>query len=123
MSASRLLSAKLLEPTTTVSPLALPPESGSSDLLSEDEPHPVTSAAVAASAMAAAPGYLVLDQLFFAFEVTIPVPGSDVGTGVQAWLWSPRAGREHRTPLIQSSRFLVSQEKSGHRLASMSAQL
>src|SRR5882724_3911817 len=120
MSAIRMLSAKLLEPTTTVPPPALPPESGLSDLLSEDEPHPVTSAAVAASAMAAAPGYLVLDQLFFALEVTIPVPGSDVA---QAWLWQPRARRECRTPLIQSSRFSVSQDKSGHRLASMSGQL
>jgi hypothetical protein len=65
MSATRMLSAKLLEPTTTVSPLALSPESGSLPLPPEDE-HPARSAAVAASATAAATGRLVLDLVLFA---------------------------------------------------------
>lgn len=82
MSAIRMLSAKLLEPTTTVSPSGLPPDSGLSDVSSPDEEHPASSAAVAASATAAAPGSLLLDVLVFAVEVTIPVPGRGMGAGL-----------------------------------------
>ncbi len=74
MSAIRMLSAKLLEPTTTVPAPALPSASGS---LPEEPPdeHPARSAAEAASATAAAPKWLLLDLVLFVLEVTIPVPG------------------------------------------------
>src|SRR4051794_11364595 len=75
MSASRMLSAKLLEPTTTVSPLAAPPVSSlnGSEPLSED-PHPASSTVAAASATAATPGFFLMDLRCAAVEVTIPVP-------------------------------------------------
>src|SRR5262245_28467426 len=119
MSAIRMLSAKLLEPTTTLLPLPLSFESGLSDLLSEDEEHPASSAAVAASATAAAPGSLLLDVLVFAVEVTIPVPGSGGGAGC----CTDVRGAGHHASLIQSRSFLVGQEHSGHRLASMCGRL
>jgi hypothetical protein len=80
MSAIRMLSVKLFEPTTTVPALAWSFVNGLSDV--EDEEHPASSAAVAASATAAAPGSCLLDVLLFAVEVTIPVPGRWVGQDV-----------------------------------------
>ncbi|MEJ8671589.1 hypothetical protein WKI71_34165 [Streptomyces sp. MS1.AVA.1] len=42
--------------------------------MSSEEEHPASSAAVAASATAAAPGWFLKDLLLTAVEVTIPVP-------------------------------------------------
>lgn len=68
MSASRVLSAKLFEPTTTVPASALSPASGLSEVPSESEEQPASSAAAAVSATAAAPVCLVLDLLLFAVK-------------------------------------------------------
>ncbi|GGR69881.1 hypothetical protein GCM10010269_05880 [Streptomyces humidus] len=72
-----MLSAKLLEPTTTVSPAALSPASGS-EVSSDEEEHPASRAVIAARATAVAPGWLLRDLLLWALEVTVPVPGCGV---------------------------------------------
>src|SRR5882672_5047690 len=76
MSASRMLSAKLFEPTTTVSPLAAVAASGS-ELLSEEEPQPASrdEAVTAVVAITARRRCLGLDQLLFTGEVTISASG------------------------------------------------
>src|SRR5690606_25172962 len=67
MSASRVLSAKLLEPTTTVPASAFSPARGLSEVSPEEQP--ASSAAAAVSATAVAPVCLVLVRLLCAVEV------------------------------------------------------
>src|ERR1044072_94062 len=95
MSAIRMDSAKLLEPTTTVPSSAVFSARGSE--VSSEEEHPASRALAAASARAARPGRLRRDLLCAAVEVTISVP--DSGDCSEA------------LTLIQSSRFLVSQDQ------------
>src|SRR5215212_5269264 len=104
MSAIRMLSGKLLEPTTTV-PLSAVFSASGSDVSSEEEEHPASRAVAAASARAATPGRRLRGLLCAALEFTISVP--DSGDCSEA------------LGLIQSSGFLVSQEQPGHQLASM----
>src|SRR5882757_7976635 len=76
MSAIRMLSAKLFEPTTTVSPLAGVSANGS-EPLPEDEEQPTSrdDAVTATVAMTASRRCLGLDQLLFTGEVTISASG------------------------------------------------
>src|SRR5882757_11359584 len=149
MSAIRMLSAKLFEPTTTVSPLAGVSANGS-EPLPEDEEQPTSrdDAVTATVAMTASRRCLGLDQLLFTGEVTISASGlGGFGwyTGVyETCLWRARgmygrvrgmwravashAGRTERADrscgscylAIQSSPFEPSQEQPDHRSASMS---
>src|SRR3954453_19336682 len=84
MSASRMLSAKLLEPTTTVSPLAAPAVSSlSGSEVSSEDPHPASRTVAAASATAATPGFFLRDLRCAPVKVTIPVPELRGCKGVQ----------------------------------------
>src|SRR3954452_9754689 len=109
MSASRMLSAKLLEPTTTVSPFAAPAVSSlRGSAVSSADPPPASRTVAAASATAATPGFFLRDLRCAAVKVTIPVPELRGCKGVQG------RSRGEALALIQSSLFWLSQDRPGH---------